>query len=155
MQAIALAARQLAHPLLLVAALEVERRDVGAGLDSAAAEIERIRAARDLLPHRLLRLERLAALVNVGERHRVAHAQGAAVWLLLPRDHPEQRRLAGPVRTDHPDDAATWQLERQVVDEDPIAAPLLHVIGFDDDVAEPRPRRNGDLELRRPLLERL
>ena len=39
---VALAAREVADPLLLIAALEVERRDVGARRDLAPADLERV-----------------------------------------------------------------------------------------------------------------
>jgi hypothetical protein len=39
------------------------------------------------------------------------------VRLILPDDHAKQRRLAGPVRADHADDAARRQLEGQIVDQ--------------------------------------
>src|SRR5206468_3003364 len=53
------------------------------------------------------------------------------------------------------DDAAARQPEREAVDERPVAVRLPDVVGLDDDVAEPRPGRDGDLERGRPLLERL
>src|SRR4029453_7193990 len=56
---------------------------------------------------------------------------------------------------DHADDAAARQLEGQTLDQHPVTVRLPDVVGFDDDVAEPRPGRNGDLERRGALLERL
>ena len=54
--AVALAARELAHALLLVGALEVERGDVGARVDILApAELDQVLAARDLLATRSCR----------------------------------------------------------------------------------------------------
>ena len=70
---------------------------------------------------------------------------------ILSRDHPEQRRLAGAVRPDDTDDASGRQVEGQVLDEQPVAEPLLHVLGPDDDVSEPRPRGNVDLDRVPPL----
>jgi hypothetical protein len=64
----------------------------------------------DLLPDRLLRVQRVARLVDVGEFHGLADPQAARVGLLLAGDHPEQRGLAGAVRTDDADDAAARQL---------------------------------------------
>ena len=87
-----------------------------------------------------------ARLVDVGELDRVADAELAAVRLLLARDHPEERRLAGAVRADHADDAARRQRERQVLDEQPVAEALRDAVGLDDDVAEPRPGRDVDLD---------
>jgi hypothetical protein len=48
----------------------------------------------------------------------------AGIGLLLAGDHPEQRRLAGAVRADDADNAARRQLERQVVDQQPVAKPF-------------------------------
>ena len=62
-------------------------------------------------------------------------------------DHPEQRRLARPVRADDPDDAGLRQREGQVLDEDPVAVALAQALDLDDLVAEARPGRDGDLEL--------
>ncbi len=81
------------------------------------------------------------------------------VRLLLPGDHPEQRRLAGAVRTDHADDAAARQREGQIVHQQQIAVGLAHAARLDDEVAETRTGRNVDLDLldllRRVLVEQL
>ena len=69
------------------------------------------------------------------------------VGRLLADDHPEQRRLAGPVGTDDPDDPGLRQRERQVLDEHPVAVALAQALDLDDRVAEARPGRDGDLEL--------
>ena len=97
-----------------VAALEVEPRHVGARRDLALAQLDLVVAAGDLLAHGLVRVERLAALVDVADLHRLADPQRARVRLLLSGDHPEQRRLAGAVRADHADDAAARQREVEV-----------------------------------------
>src|SRR5881409_2669204 len=68
-QPVALAAREVGHALLLVAPLEIERGDVGARRHRPAAERERVGAARDLLPDRLLGVEGVTALVHVGKLH--------------------------------------------------------------------------------------
>ena len=59
-QSVALAAREVADAFLLIAALEVERRRVGARRNLALADLQQILAAADLLPHRLLGVERVA-----------------------------------------------------------------------------------------------
>ena len=61
----------------------------------------------------LLGVERVAVLIDVGEDHRVADAQGAAVGLFLADDHAEKRRLARAVGPDDADDAAGRQPEIQ------------------------------------------
>ena len=85
MQAVALAARELADLLLLVGAAEVERRGVLARVDPAVADLDLVGAAGDLLPDRVVVVERVARLVDVGELDGVADPQRAAVGLLLRR----------------------------------------------------------------------
>ena len=104
-------------------------------------------------------VEGVAALIDVADLHRLAQAKRARVRLLLPRDHAEQRGLAGAVGTDDADDAAGRQRERQIVHQQLVAVGLAHAARFDHDVAEPRARRNVDLDLlellRRVLVEQL
>ena len=102
----------------------------------APTEADVVLAAADLLVHGLLAVQRVAALVHVGELHRRSHLQRAAIRLLLARDHPEQRRLARTVRPDDADDRARRHLERQIVDQQTITVALAHVTEVDDVVAE-------------------
>src|SRR3546814_8529160 len=91
--AVALAARELADLLLLVAAPEVEGADIGARLSLVLAELNDVEPAGDFFPHRLVSGEGVAALVDIAELHGVADAQAAAVGLLLAGDHAEPRGL--------------------------------------------------------------
>src|SRR5262245_51540927 len=116
MDAIALAAGEIADALLLIGALQVERGDVGARRDLAIAELDLFLTARDLLPYRPGGVERVPALVDVRGPHRLPQAEGAAVGSLLPGDHTEQRRLARAVRPDDADDTATRQIEGEILD---------------------------------------
>src|SRR5690606_22662792 len=100
------AARQLADLLLLVGALEVEGADIGASLHLMLADRHHVVAARDFLPDILVRIERVAALIDIAEADGVADRHAAFVGLFLPGDQLEQRRLARAVRTDDADDAA-------------------------------------------------
>src|SRR5687768_4242464 len=70
--AVALAARELADLLLLVLASEVEGADIGAGADLVLAEAEDVGAARNLLPDVLRRVEGVARLVDIAQAHRLA-----------------------------------------------------------------------------------
>ena len=94
----------------------------------------------------------VAALVDVAELDGVADLDRAGVGRLLADEHPEERRLAGAVRADDPDDPGPRQRERQVLDEQPVAVALAEVLDLDDRVAEPRPGRDRDLELARLVL---
>jgi hypothetical protein len=67
MHAVALAAREHADLLLLVAALEVEGRAIAARIDLALAEIDDLVAAGDFLPDGLVVVERVARLVDIAE----------------------------------------------------------------------------------------
>src|SRR5262245_53286423 len=109
MDAVALAAGERPHLLLLVAALEAEPGAVRARGDLAFSERELLFAARNFLPDVVVALERLARLIDVRDLHGVADAEGAAVGLLLPDEHAKQRRLARAVRPDHADDTAPRQ----------------------------------------------
>src|SRR5207244_1755107 len=94
--AVPLAAGEVLHLLLLVRAREVEERGVGSRVHLAFADQDGLPAAvGELLPHGALAVEGLAALVDVGEDHRLAEAERAGVGLLLADDHAEERRLAG------------------------------------------------------------
>ena len=68
--------------------------------------------------------------------------------------HAEQRRLAGAIRADHPDNAAGRQGEVQALDQQPVVIALAQILDLDDRVAEPLARRNDDLGRSRaqPLL---
>src|SRR5262249_28172524 len=116
-------------------------------------ELHLVVPARNLFPHGFVRVEGFAALVDVPDLHRVSDLQRARIWLLLPRDHPEQRGLAGAVRPDHADDAAARQREIEVVDEQVVAVALAKLPRLHDDVAEPRSWRDVDFR-RLDLLRR-
>jgi hypothetical protein len=132
MHAVALAARELADLLLLVAALEVEGADNRRGVASSRLPSSMMSsAAGDFLPHRLLGIERVARLVDIAELHRLADLDRAGVGLFLAGDHAEQRGLAGAVGADDADDAAGRQLEIQILDQQPVAIALGQAFGFD------------------------
>ena len=68
--AVALTARERAHLLLLVAALEAEPRHVGPAVELAPAHDEAVRTAGDLLEDGRPGGQRLARLVDVGQLDR-------------------------------------------------------------------------------------
>src|SRR5215472_9030643 len=121
MDAVAFAARELTHLLLLVRSAEIEQCAIGAARHLAAAEVDLVPAVRDFLPHRVGRNQGVAALVDITEPDRLADPEGPFVRDLLAGDHAEEGRLAGPVRADNPDDAAGRQAEIERVDEAPTA----------------------------------
>src|SRR5215510_7545447 len=124
MDAVPLATGELTDPLLLVGIFEVEARDVTAALRLVGADLDRVEPVRDLLPDGLLRVERIAALVDVGELHGLPELERARVGLLLAHQDPEQRRLARAVGADHADDAARREAEGESVEEQLVAVGL-------------------------------
>src|SRR3984957_8507966 len=114
MHAVALAAGQRTDFLLLVGALEVERRAIAARIDLTLAEHELVETAGNFLPDIFLVVERIARLVDIAEMHRIADFDRAAVGLFRPGDHAEQRGLAGAIRPDNADDTARRQLEGEI-----------------------------------------
>ena len=136
MQAVALPAGKVAHPLLLVRALEVERRGVGARVDLALAHHDRVLApVGDLLPEGPLRGQAVAALVDVGQDHALADAKGPRVGLVLAHDHAEERRLPRAVGPDDAHDPAPRQDEAHVVHQQVVPVALAQPLGLDDQVA--------------------
>ena len=97
MDAVALAARQLADLLLLVRPLEVEGADMGARADLVLAEAEDVEAVGNLLPDILVGAEMVARLVDITEMDGRPDDDLAAVRLLLTGDQPKQSGLAGAV----------------------------------------------------------
>src|ERR1700733_2256569 len=142
MYPVTLAAGQDADLLLLVTALEVERPDIGAGGYGALADIQHVGATADLLPDALVAVQAIARLVHIAKLDRVADPQRATIRRLQPRDHAEQRRLAGAVRADDADDAARWQLEVELVDQQVVAIRLAQILRLDHQAAQARTRRD-------------
>src|ERR1700730_1928610 len=155
MHPVALAARELPDLFLLIGAAEVEQRAVGAAGDLAAAEVDLLLPAGNLLPHRVAGAERVARLVDITELDGLAEAQLAAVRRLVCGDHAEQRRLAGAVRANDADDAAGRQPEAQFLDQEMVAEALAQPVRLDHEVAEARPGRQHDLRGFRRLLAAL
>ena len=152
MDAVALAAGEVAHPLLLIRADEVEAVDVGAAVHLARPQHNGLLAAGDLLPHGLVGVQGGPALIHVAQRHRLADGELAAGWLLLAGDEPQQRGLARAVGADHPDHRARRGLEAEVLEEQPVAIRLRHAVKADHHIPQPRAGRDVDLHLLAALL---
>src|SRR2546428_4257115 len=147
MHTVPFAAREISHFLLLIGAAEVEGRGVRPRIPSPRPDLDALLAAGDLFPHVLRGVERVAALRDVRELDRLADAQRPCVDLLLSSDEPEECGLARAVRADDADDAAAREREAQVIEQELVAVRLADALRFDDDVTEPRSRRDRDLEL--------
>ena len=147
MDPVPLAAGKLPHFLLLVGAAEIEGTDIGAALRLAVAEQYFFLALADFLPNRLVVGQRVARLIDIAERHRVADPEFARIRFLGPGDHAEQGRLAGAVRPDHPDDSPRRNGEIEILDQQDIAESLAQLRGSDDKVAEARSGGDDDLRV--------
>src|SRR6185503_8608643 len=145
--AIAFTARQRADFALLLRALEVEPRYVRARRNGPFADHQLVFASGNFLPHALVRSQRVAALIHIAGLHGLTESQRARVRAFLPGDHAEQGGLPRSIRSDHADDAAARQREREIVHQQQIAVRLPHAARFDDDVTETRAGRNVDLDL--------
>ncbi len=147
-QPVALATREVADALLLVGALEVEAGDVRAAVDLAVADLQVVDAAGDLLVDRLVGVERFARLVDVRELARSGRLFSVpASGCSCPTSMRNSVVLPAPFGADDADDAARRQREREVFDEQLVAVALGELLGLDDEVAEPRPGRDRDLQL--------
>src|SRR5579871_6329160 len=145
MHAVALTAGECADFLLLVGALEVERRAIAARIDLALAEQDQFIAAGNFLPYRLLAVEVVARLVDIAELHALANRDRARVRLFLFGDHAKQRGLAGAVGADHADNAARRQFEGEIVDQKTIVITLGQPFEIDHILAQPLSDGNRDL----------
>src|SRR5690348_15336076 len=112
MDAVALAARELADLLLLVGTAEVERADIGARRHLVLADLKDVEPIRDFLPDVLLRVQRVAALVDVTQMDGRADFDLARVGLLLTGDQLEQGRLARAIGADDANDSTGRKAER-------------------------------------------
>src|ERR1700722_6911481 len=141
---IAFTARQVADHLLLLHALEIEASDVAARGSLVVADLDEVEARGDLLPHRILVIERLARLIDVGQLHAGSQADFAAVRLLDSRQNAKPRGFAGAVGSGDSHDSPRGQAETQGIDQQPVAITLAYVLAFDDQVAQPVAGRNVD-----------
>src|SRR6478672_4190779 len=130
---------------LLSPALEAERGDVGTGRHLDLADLDVVETVGDDLPQGLVRVDAATALVRVGDLDRIADLQIAAVEGLQADDGLEQGGLADAVGADDTDDAVARQGEGQSVDQGAVLEALLQVLGFQDEAAQARSRRDLDL----------
>jgi hypothetical protein len=84
----------------------------------------------------MLRVERVAALVDIAEVDCVADLDRPVVRLLLTGDQLEQRGLAGAVGADDADDPARWQIEAQVLEQQLVAIGLGQAVRLNNVAAK-------------------
>ena len=109
MHPVAFAARQKRYLLLLIAALEVERRAIGARVHLGIAKLDDVLTVGNRLPDVVIRRQIVARLIDVRKLDRIAIFDRARIRGLLPGEGFEQRRFPGTVRPDHPDNAPRRQ----------------------------------------------
>ena len=119
-----LSARQRADLLLLVGALEVERGDIRPGVHLTPTDAEQVGPARDLLEHRVVGVEGVAALVDVRQVHRGTQFDDPLVGLFMAGDEPKESGLPGAVGTDDPHDGGRRHVEVQLIDEKAVSVAL-------------------------------
>ncbi len=143
--AVAFPARELPDIFLLVSLLEVKCGNIGTRVDLDPAKVEHVQPIGDFLPDIVGIIQRIAALVDIAELHRVAEAHRTGIGFFNAEDHLEQGRLTRPVRTDHADNAARRQREGEILDQEIVAEALAQVLNLQHQVAEAGPRGNADL----------
>ena len=145
MYAISLTAGQQADFLLLVSAAEIEAADILTRRRLKFADLDQILSARNFLPDRLVVVEIFSRLVDACDLHTFAEADRSRIRLFAARDHAKQRGLAGAVRTDDANDAASRQREIERVHQQLFTEAFPDVMCLDHDIAEPRAGRNVNL----------
>ncbi len=126
----------------MLVAVEVKTRDICAAVHGAVAKFDDFLPAADFFPDVFFRIKGFAALVYIGQLDRIAQTDGAAVGFFLTGDHAEQGGFTGTVGADDADDATRRQTETHTIDQQAVAVTLGDVIGFDNDIAEARSRRD-------------
>ena len=147
MNAVALAAGKRTHFLLLVGAAEIEAAHIGPRIELAVAKLNDLGPAADFFPHRLVRVERGAALVDIAQGDGFANLKFAFIGRFLANNHAKQRSLASAVWPNDTNNPARWQLEFQVFVEQPVAIPFGDIVGAHNHIAQARPRWNKDFQL--------
>ena len=146
MNAVALAAREVAHLLLLVLTREVEPAHVGPGVDLALSQHDLVLSVGYGLPHRMLVVQG-AVLVHVADLNGFSDAERAGLALHAAGDNPQERGLAGAVGADDADDGTRWHDKAQILEQQPVAERVGEAVGLKHHVAQARPRRDVDLQI--------
>ena len=147
MDAVSFSSGDHGNLFLLISPGKIETGHIGAGIYLPLAELNSIISTGDDLPDGLVRIEDIAALIDVCQLYRFPDPEGARIRLLLTGDHAEEGGLSCAVRSDNPDDAARREGKGHSFHENIVAVCLAHVIGLDDDIAQPGSRRNIDFQL--------
>src|ERR1035437_3869649 len=101
MDTVALTAGEPSHDLLLIGPLEPKAVAVGAAVHGPPAQFQRFDPAGDFLEDGVFRIQRIAVLIHGSDFYGLADCQPPGADGFLPEDHAEERRLAGPIASDH------------------------------------------------------
>ena len=147
MDAVSFPSGEHRHLFLLIGPGEIEAGHIGARIYLPLAELNGIISAGNDLPDGLVRIEDIAALIDVCQLYGFSDLEGARIRLFLPGDHPEKGGLSCSVRSDNPYDSARREGESHSFHKNIVAVCLAHVIGLDDDIAQPGSRGDIDFQL--------
>ena len=140
-QAVALTTGQVANPLLLVAALEVEAANVGSRRRLVVAHLDDIVAVREFLPDGFAAVQ-ISHLVHVGQFHGFADGDVARIRFVETGDHLEQGGFTGTVAADDAHDGTGRYAEGHVFIQQSVTEGLADTVHLDHLVAQPWTRRN-------------
>ena len=114
-------------------------------VDLAVAELDRVVAARDLLPHAVLRRQVGASLVDVRDLHclpiRSSPSSGSSSPAII-RKSVVLPAPFGPITPTIPPGGRV----AQILDQQSVAVALRDAVGLDHDVSEPRAGWDVDLD---------
>ena len=102
--------------------------------------------------HRLLGVDVLVLLIDVGELDSLSHLECSSVSLLQSHDKAEEGCLTGSVGTDDAHDTVGRKIEVEVAEEHLLAERLLHMLCLDNLVAKARTIGDEYLEFLLALL---
>ena len=145
MHAVALTARQKRHFLLLVAALEVERRAICTRVHLGIAKLDDVLAVCNRLPDIVIGGKIVARLIHVRQLDRIAKLDRPRIRGFLSGEGLEQRRFTGAVGADHPNNATRRQRKAQVFDQKLVAHMFGQPVDLNHLVAKARAIRDHDL----------
>ena len=134
-QAVALAAGQRTDRRPRPFRREQEVFEVADDVLAGAADLDVIRARRNHVGQRRVRIELGTELVEVGDFHLRALAHDAGIRLQLAEDEAEQRRLAGAVGADQADLVATLDAGGKVAHDLALAISLVDMLQLGDQLA--------------------
>ena len=126
MDAVALTSREVADPFLLVTTTEVKAGAVGTRVGLIVAHPQNFLTIGDHLPYRLIGIQCITTLVNMGELDRLPHLQLASIRLLIAHQHAEQGGLTCTIGADNADNAAGGEVEVEVLHQQAVAKPFTH-----------------------------